>query len=148
MMRLCNGSSSPYPGRPLLHAPDKGSVSGSNSADDRRGASRGHSRLENELDSRCKDAESGRSHNTEGPNIENGDTLLCSYSTEKPNGRVDIWRGESKVSPEENLLEKILSHKNMQRAWKQVKGNKGAPGIDGIAVEYPRPMEQYQNRTA
>lgn len=135
MMRLCNGSSCPYPGRPLLHAPDAGSVSGSNSADDRRGVSRGHSRLENEPDSRCENAESGRSHNTEGPNIENGDTLLCSYSTEKSNGGVDIRRGESKASPEENLLEQILSYENMKKAWKQVKSNKGAPGIDGITVD-------------
>ena len=28
----------------------------------------------------------------------------------------------------EQLLERILSSDNMHRAWKQVKGNKGAPG--------------------
>ena len=95
MMRLCNGSSCPYPGRPVLHAPDNGSVCGSNSVDDKTGVSRGHIRQGNELDGRCKDAESGRSHNTaEGPNIGNGDTLSCLYSAEMSNDGADIWRGD------------------------------------------------------
>jgi len=135
MMRLCNGSSCPYPGRPVFHAPDNGSVFGSNSAEDKTGVSRGHSRYGNEPDGRYKNAESGWSHKTEGPNTENGDTLSCSYSAVKPDGRADIWRGESQVSPEENLLEKILSYENMRKAWKQVRSNKGAPGIDGITVD-------------
>jgi RNA-directed DNA polymerase len=32
------------------------------------------------------------------------------------------------------LLERIVSRANMQAAWKRVKANKGAPGIDGISV--------------
>ena len=43
----------------------------------------------------------------------------------------------------ENLLEKVLSKENMSRAWKQVRSNKGSPGIDGITIdefpEYYRP---------
>jgi RNA-directed DNA polymerase len=35
----------------------------------------------------------------------------------------------------ENLLELILSTENVKRAWKQVKLNHGAPGIDGITIE-------------
>lgn len=35
----------------------------------------------------------------------------------------------------EDLLEEILSSENMKRAWKQVKRNKGAPGIDGCSIE-------------
>ena len=34
-----------------------------------------------------------------------------------------------------NLLECILSNDNIKEAWKQVRTNKGAPGIDGITVE-------------
>src|SRR4030043_305952 len=34
-----------------------------------------------------------------------------------------------------NLMERILSKENMQKAWKQVKANKGAPGIDGMSIE-------------
>lgn len=40
--------------------------------------------------------------------------------------------------PNEHLLERILSRENMQAAWKRVKANKGAPGIDKMSVaKYP-----------
>ena len=32
-------------------------------------------------------------------------------------------------------MEQILSRENMQKAWKQVKANKGAPGIDDMKIE-------------
>jgi RNA-directed DNA polymerase len=32
-------------------------------------------------------------------------------------------------------MERILDRANLQRAWKRVKANKGAPGIDGMSVE-------------
>ena len=35
----------------------------------------------------------------------------------------------------EDLLERILAPENLQAAWKRVKGNHGAPGIDGVTVE-------------
>ena len=39
----------------------------------------------------------------------------------------------------DNLMERVLSPENLKAAWKQVKGNKGAPGVDGISVEdYPQ----------
>ena len=38
----------------------------------------------------------------------------------------------------DDLFEQVLSPENMQRAWKQVKANKGAAGVDGITVgEFP-----------
>ena len=40
---------------------------------------------------------------------------------------------EVKVTTE--LLEEVLASDNLARAWKRVKANKGAPGIDGIAIE-------------
>ena len=33
------------------------------------------------------------------------------------------------------LLEEILSRENMQLAYKKVKANKGASGVDGITIE-------------
>lgn len=33
------------------------------------------------------------------------------------------------------LLEEILSRENMQLAYKRVKANKGAGGVDGITIE-------------
>lgn len=38
-------------------------------------------------------------------------------------------------NPDEGLLERILSKENMAMAWKRVKANKGAPGVDGISIE-------------
>ena len=33
------------------------------------------------------------------------------------------------------MLERILSRDNLNRAWKRVKENEGAPGVDGITIE-------------
>ena len=33
------------------------------------------------------------------------------------------------------MLEEILGRENMTRAFKQVKSNKGAPGVDGMSVD-------------
>ena len=44
-----------------------------------------------------------------------------------------IWKERDSAQPE--LLEKILNKDNLNRAFKRVKANKGAPGIDGITVE-------------
>lgn len=43
-----------------------------------------------------------------------------------------IWKERDSAQPE--LLEKILYKDNLNRAFKRVKANKGAPGIDGITV--------------
>ena len=44
-----------------------------------------------------------------------------------------IWKERDSAQPE--LLEEILKKDNLNRAFKRVKANKGAPGIDGITVE-------------
>ena len=38
-----------------------------------------------------------------------------------------------------DLLERILGRNNLNRAYKRVKGNHGAPGIDGMTVEEALP---------
>jgi RNA-directed DNA polymerase len=45
------------------------------------------------------------------------------------------WRSPMKPALETNLMEQILSSENLHRAWKRVKSNKGAPGIDGMRIE-------------
>ena len=45
-------------------------------------------------------------------------------------------RAEGSSDPEaQALLEQIVAPENMKRAWKQVKRNKGAPGLDGRTIE-------------
>ena len=44
-----------------------------------------------------------------------------------------IWKEKDSARPE--LLEKILYKDNLNRAYKRVKANRGAPGIDGITVD-------------
>ena len=44
-----------------------------------------------------------------------------------------IWKERDSAQP--RLLEAILYKDNFNRAYKRVKANKGAPGIDGITVE-------------
>ena len=38
-------------------------------------------------------------------------------------------------NPDDHLLERILCRENLLSAWKQVKDNDGAPGIDGMTIE-------------
>jgi len=51
---------------------------------------------------------------------------------------VNMRRVTESPDPNAHLLERILSRNNMQRAWRRVKANKGAPGVDNISIdEFP-----------
>jgi RNA-directed DNA polymerase len=52
-----------------------------------------------------------------------------------PYGGVYTRRVVEPFDPNERLLERILSKENLATAWKRVKANHGAPGVDGIAIE-------------
>ena len=58
-----------------------------------------------------------------------------SVKTSNPPGGVGHRRALTKPSLHDNLMERIPDRANLQRAWKRVKANKGAPGIDGMSVE-------------
>ena len=63
---------------------------------------------------------------------------MNSHNTKNPNGGVNMRRVIESLAPNDCLLERILSRENMQQAWKRVKANKGAPGVDNISiVEFP-----------
>ena len=48
------------------------------------------------------------------------------------------WKERDSAQPE--LLEKILEKDNLNRAFKRVKANRGAPGIDGMTIEEALPV--------
>ncbi|HUU39325.1 MAG TPA: hypothetical protein VMW42_00140, partial [Desulfatiglandales bacterium] len=45
-----------------------------------------------------------------------------------------VGRGNS-CEETDNMMEAVVEHKNMRRAYRQVVSNKGAPGVDGICTE-------------
>ena len=64
-----------------------------------------------------------------------------------PHGGVMGRREAARPSLDVNLLERVLEPGNMRRAWRQVKANKGAPGVDGVTVDdWPKlAREQYES---
>ena len=60
---------------------------------------------------------------------------MSSHNIKKPNGGVTMRRVMEQPDPNENLLERVLSRDNVQKAWKRVKANKGVPGIDNMSIE-------------
>ena len=52
-----------------------------------------------------------------------------------PTGGVSFRRSITQPALYKNLMKLVVDRDNVQRAWKQVKANKGAPGIDGMHIE-------------
>jgi RNA-directed DNA polymerase len=58
-----------------------------------------------------------------------------SRSSLNPTGEDEMRRGAMQPAVRELLMARVLDRENMQRAWKRVKANRGAPGIDGMRIE-------------
>ena len=54
-------------------------------------------------------------------------------------GALSISERETEEADDADLLEQILSRDNLNKAYKKVKANKGAPGIDGMTIEEALP---------
>ncbi|WP_028584530.1 group II intron reverse transcriptase/maturase [Desulfogranum mediterraneum] len=52
-----------------------------------------------------------------------------------PTGGAVGRRVDGKPDPDEYLLERILSRANLSEAWKQVKANRGAAGVDDMPID-------------
>ena len=60
---------------------------------------------------------------------------MNSHNASKPPGGANVRRVGKPPEPNDHLLEQVLSRSNMQTAWKRVKANKGAHGVDGMAID-------------
>lgn len=76
-------------------------------------------------------------------NAEYQGTLSClqrdSAEYEGYVGVQSVGSQEEKGQDGADLLERILSRDNLNRAYKRVRANKGTPGIDGMTVEEAKP---------
>ncbi len=70
---------------------------------------------------------------------ETGCPQMDSAEHEESVGAQSAGGQEVKEQGGADLLEKILSRDNLNRAYKRVRANKGAPGIDGMTVEEALP---------
>lgn len=55
-----------------------------------------------------------------------------------------IWKERDSAEPD--ILGKILDKDNLNRAYKRVKANKGAPGVDGMTIEEALPWLKEHNQ--
>ncbi len=63
---------------------------------------------------------------------------MSDLNTRIPSGNDVTQRSDTKPSFSENLFERTLYPENLQAAWKQVRANKGAAGVDGMIIdEFP-----------
>jgi len=60
---------------------------------------------------------------------------LSDLNTRTPPGDGVTQRADKKPAFSEDLLEQVLRGENLHRAWKQVRANKGAAGIDGMTID-------------
>ncbi|MCL5979165.1 MAG: group II intron reverse transcriptase/maturase [Gammaproteobacteria bacterium] len=72
------------------------------------------------------------------------DNLLLQAAARPQDESVTGHGGPSASIPPNALLERVLERPNLQRALKQVRQNKGAPGIDGMSVdELPHHLKEH-----
>jgi RNA-directed DNA polymerase len=52
----------------------------------------------------------------------------------RPYGGEDASGAADNATPHDELLEQVLDRENMRKAWKRVKANNGAAGVDGMSI--------------
>ncbi len=61
--------------------------------------------------------------------------MMDSSPAKNPSGGAGSRRTVMQPALDVSLMERIVDRKNLNRAWRRVKANHGAPGIDGMTVE-------------
>ena len=125
-----------YPGRSVRYALKE--VTTAKSSAERAEVSRGHSsrKVKDRINRSLKYDPERRNGQMDA---ENKESCLQRDSAERK-GYVRAHRSFNRIwkerdSAEPDILGKILNKDNLNRAYKRVKANKGAPGIDGMTVE-------------
>ncbi len=63
---------------------------------------------------------------------------MSHLNTRTPTGDDVTQRSDSKPAFSHDLLERVLQRDNLQAAWRRVRANKRAAGIDGMTIdEFP-----------
>ena len=125
-----------YPGRSVRYALKE--VTTAKSSAERTGVSRGHSSREVK-DRINRSLEYDPERRNGQMDVENKESCLQRDSAERK-GYVRAHRSFNRIwkerdSAEPDILGKILNKDNLNRAYKRVKANKGAPGVDGMTIE-------------
>ena len=125
-----------YPGRSVRNALKE--VTTAQSSAERTEVSRGHSSREVK-DRINRSLKYDPERRNEQMDAENKESCLQRDNAERK-GYVRAHRSFNRIwkerdSAEPDILGKILNKDNLNRAYKRVKANKGAPGVDGMTVE-------------
>lgn len=106
-----------------------GSAPVSNGGRDRSEVSRSHS----------SGRETGLPGDSKGLNTDSGrEPRQLRFPSRTPTGGDGKPRTDGQPSPTVNLLERILDPVNVRLAWRRVRSNKGAPGVDAVTIgEFP-----------
>ncbi len=128
-----------YPGRSVRYALKEVTIAKSSA--ERTEVSRGHSSQNKKKvkDRINRSLEYDPERKNEQMDVENKESCSQRDSAERK-GYVRAHRSFNRIwkerdSAEPDILGKILNRDNLNRAYKRVKANKGAPGVDGMTIE-------------
>ena len=60
---------------------------------------------------------------------------LAKLLRQEPTNPAHVGQPSLRVSPADALMEQVVDTAKLERAWRQVKRNRGAPGPDGLTIK-------------